>query len=275
MKPEDSALVAQLCAARAGLNIDPDKTYLLESRLAPLARRENFGSIPELITALRASRDDRLAWALVEAMASSETEFFRDRQPFALFRDDVLPTLARMRSGQPIRIWSAACGTGQEAYSLAMVVEDQRALHPGLSVEIFGSDLSERALEKAQSGLYTQFEIQRGLPVRQLVQHFEKAEENWQLSPRIRQMVRWRRVNLASELNTTGRFDVIFCRYVLSAMVEPMRQRVLENMARALTPDGFLFLGQNETVNALDDAFQPVSGRPGLYARNPAYQIAA
>ena len=275
MRPEDIDLVVQLCAARAGLSVDASKTYLLESRLGPVARRENFGSIDDMIAALRAKREDRLAWAIVECMASSETAFFRDRTPFDLFRDEVLPTLARLRDGEPIRIWSAACGSGQEVYSLAMTIEDRRALMPGAKLELFASDLSERALEKAQSGLYTQFEIQRGLPIRQLVRHFERADEMWVLAPRIRQMVRWRRINLVADLSAAGRFDVIFCRYVLGALVEPMRARLLENLARALSPDGFLFLGLGETAVGLSEAFQPVSGRPGLYARNPAFRAAA
>jgi chemotaxis protein methyltransferase CheR len=275
MKPEDRELVAQLCAARAGLKVDPDKAYLIESRLAPVARRESFGSVVDLLAALRTKREDRLAWAVVEAMAHSETAFFRDRVPFDLFRNEVLPTLAKLRNGEPIRIWSAACGAGQEAYSLAMIVDEQRSETPGAKVELFGSDLAERMLEKAQSGLYTQFEAQRGLPIRQLVQHFEKVDEMWQLSPRIRQMVRWRRINLVAELSTAGRFDVIFCRYVLSSLVEPMKLRLLENLARALGPEGFLFLGLDESADLLDGAFHAVPGRPGLYARNPSFRAAA
>jgi chemotaxis protein methyltransferase CheR len=275
MKPEDRELVAQLCAARAGLKVDPDKAYLIESRLAPVARRESFGSVVDLLAALRTKREDRLAWAIVEAMAQAETAFFRDRLPFDLFRNEVLPTLAKLRNGEPIRIWSAACGAGQEAYSLAMIVDEQRSETPGAKVELFGSDLAERLLEKAQTGLYTQFEVQRGLPIRQLVEHFEKVDEMWQLSPRIRQMVRWRRINLVAELSTAGRFDVIFCRYVLSSLVEPMKLRLLENLARALGPEGFLFLGLDERADLLDGAFHAVPGRPGLYARNPSFRAAA
>lgn len=276
MKPEDCELIAQLCAARAGLSVDPDKTYLIESRLGPVARREGFGSIEDLIADLKTHREDRLAWSVVEAMAAGETAFFRDRAPFELFRTEVLPALARLRDGEPIRVWSAACGSGQEIYSLAMIVEEERgALEPGARVELFASDLSERALEKAQSGLYTQFEIQRGLPIRQLVRHFEKTDEMWALSPRIRQMVRWRRINLVSDLSAAGRFDVIFCRYVLNSLTLKARPRLLENLARALSPEGFLFLGEGEAPQGLIDAFQPVPGRPGLYARNPSFRVAA
>ncbi len=275
MKLEDRELVAQLCAARAGLKVDPEKDYLIESRLGAVARREGFGAVADLLTALRSKREDRLAWAIVEAMAQAESSFFRDRTPFELFRNEVLPTLAKVRGGEPIRIWSAACGAGQEVYSLAMIVDDQRAETPGAKVELFGSDLSERHLEKAQSGLFTQFEVQRGLPIRQLVRHFDKTDETWVLSPRIRQMVRWRRINLVAELSTAGRFDVIFCRYVLSSLIEPMQARLLENLARALSPDGYLFLGVDESAEGLAEAFQAVPGREGLYARNPAFRVAA
>ena len=275
MKPDDCALVAELSAARAGLHVDPDKTYLLETRLGPVARREGFGSIAELIENLRARREERLVWAVVEAMAAGETSFFRDRLAFKLFRDEVLPAMARRREGRPIRVWSAGCGSGQEVYSLAISVAEQRGALAGAKVELFASDISERALEKAQSGLYTQFEVQRGLPIRQLVNHFEKADEMWAISPQIRQMVRWRRVNLVADFSAAGQFDVIFCRHVLGALVEPMRAKVLDNLAGALAPDGFLFLSEGEAVAGAVKALHPVAGRAGLYVRNPSARAAA
>lgn len=275
MKPEERQLVAQLCAVRAGLKVDPDKSYLIESRLGPVARREGFGTIPDMIEALRARREERLVWAIVEAMAAGETSFFRDRESWDLFRSEVLPTLSRMRDGESVRIWSAACGSGEEIYSIAMVAEEERGSLPGARIELFASDIGERMLEKAQSGLYTQFEVQRGLPIRGLVRHFERADENWVISPRLRQMIRWRRLNLIAAPQGIGQFDVIFCRYLLFGMVEPMRAKVLENLAACLQPDGFLFLGVGESVTGITDALQPITGRPGLYARNPAFRVAA
>ena len=144
MTPDDIRLVVALCRQRAGLAIDPARTYLIESRLAPLARRESYGSVGELIAGLRARREEPLIWALVEAMTASETAFFRDRTPFHLFRDEILPTLSRMRGPEPIRIWSAGCSTGQEAYSLAMIAEAGQGVEPGARIEVYGSDLSER-----------------------------------------------------------------------------------------------------------------------------------
>jgi chemotaxis protein methyltransferase CheR len=275
MTEEDIRLLVALCKSRAGLKIDPAKTYLIESRLAPLARREGYNSVDDLIAGLKVRREEPLIWAVVEAMTLNETAFFRDREAFGLLRDEVLPTLSRMRGSDPIRIWSAACATGQEAYSLAMIAEEGKGLEPGTRIEIYGSDLSERCLEKAQSGVYNQFEVQRGLPIRLLIQHFEKIDESWRLSPRIRQRVRWRRINLAADLAAVGRFDVILCRHVLGALDEGVRRQVLESLAAALPADGFLMLSPGEAPETLTEAFRPVSGRPGLFARNPAFRVAA
>lgn len=271
MKPEDRDHIAELCAERAGLRVDPEKDYLLESRLAPVARREGFASVADLVESLRSRGEERLVWGVVEAMAFRETSFFRDRAPFDEFRDHVLPALAASRKGKPIRIWSAACSSGQEVYSLAMMVDDQ----PGAHVELYASDLSERALEKAQSGLYTQFEVQRGLPIRRLVRHFEKVDEMWAISPRIRQMIRWRRANLITDLAGVGPFDAIFCRHVLPGMVEAARAKVVEGLAAALAPDGFLVLGAGDAPPDGAAALQPVVNRPGVFRRNPAFRAAA
>jgi chemotaxis protein methyltransferase CheR len=275
VRSDDALLVSQLCAARAGLKVDPDKAYLLESRLAPVARRDGFGSVDDLLATLRAKREERMIWAVVEAMTMGETSFFRDRKPFIRFRDELLPDVVRRRAGAPVRIWSAACAAGQEIYSLAMLVDGQSPYLSGARIELYGSDLNERALEKAQSGLYTQFEVQRGLPIRQLVQHFEKTDDMWTLSPRIRQMVRWRRINLVGDLSALGQFDVIFCRYLLSSLVAPMQARVLESLAMALTPEGYLVLGEGETVDGVTDALQPRAGDDGLFGRNPDFRAAA
>jgi chemotaxis protein methyltransferase CheR len=275
MRPEDIEDIRGVVLSRSGVVIDPTKTYLIETRLAPLVRREGFASHAELVQAIRTRRDDKLMWALTEALTSSETSFFRDRAPFDQFRDEFLPELAARRGDRPIRVWSAACATGQEPYSLAMIVDAERSKLPAAQIELFGSDLSERCLEKAQSGLYTQFEVQRGLPIRLLVRYFEQADELWALSPRVRQMVRWRRVNLLADLGPLGQFDVIFCRNVISAFDEAVRRRVLEQLAMALPDDGRLVLGLDETVMGVTEALQPVPGRRGVYAPSPGFRRAA
>lgn len=242
--PLDRSFLAALCLARAGLSVDPGKSYLIESRLGPVARREGFASPEALITALRSQPDDRMAWATVEAMTLPETEFFRDRPMFEYLAQAVLPQLARRRAGAPVRIWSIACGGGQEIYSLAMMLADA----PGATVptELFGSDLSERSLEKAQAGLYSQFEVQRGLRARDLVRNFEARGEAFVLSPRIRQMVRWRRINLLDDLSRFGPFDLLLCRNVLGSLVPEARTRVLGSLRQTLAPGGRLVLGPKD-----------------------------
>jgi chemotaxis protein methyltransferase CheR len=272
---EEVALIVSLCRARAGLKLAPDKTYLMESRLAPAARRESFDSVSDLLAAIRARRDEALIWAAVEAVSSGETAFFRDRAPFQAFRDELIPQLARARAGHTIRVWSAACATGQEIYSLAMLCEDMAAEDPSLRIELAASDLSSKALERAQSGLYNQFEVQRGLPIRLLARHFEKSDDQWRVSQAIRQRVRWRRINLVAGLTAIGRFDVVFCRYVLGHMTEEAQVKVLSELTSVIPEDGFLVLGQKETAAGLGEAFRPVVGRPGLFRRNPDYRAAA
>jgi chemotaxis protein methyltransferase CheR len=275
MKREDVDTIRSLVHARSGVVLDPEKTYQIETGLAPVARRAGFASLPDLVQAIRAQRDERLLWAATEALTSSETSFFRDRVPFRAFREEILPELTAKRGDKPIRIWCAAGATGQEPYSLAMIIDDEQAKLGDARIELFASDISERALEKAQRGLYTQFEVQRGLPIRLLVRHFEKVDEQWALSPRIRQMVRWRRINLLADLRALGRYDVILCRNVLSSFDEPTRRRVLDQLASALAEDGWLVLGLDETLGGASDRLKPVAGRRGFYAPSHEAHAAA
>jgi len=274
VKPDEIEFVAEIARVGAGLNVDREKIYLLESRLAPVARREGFGSIREMLLSVRQRREEKLIWAVVEALAQGEAAFFREPRLFERLREEILPALALRRpEGQAIRIFSAGCGSGQEAYSLALSVEDAGAGVLACGVEIMGGDLSERALEKAQSGLYTQFEVQRGLPIRLLVRHFEKRDELWALSPRIRSMVVWKRVNLNLDFRGLGRFDVILCRGVLGNMEPAARTRALERLSAALQPGGYLVLGADEAVGEMPDTFQP--GEGGVHRRKPDVRVAA
>ena len=275
MNPDDMELLAALARQRGGLRIESDKAYLVESRLNPLARREGFESIEAMVAALRAHRDDRLIWAVVEALTLNETAFFRDREVFAHLRDELLPALSRQQRDRPIRIWSAACSTGQEVYSLAMTAAESRDIEPGAQFEFFGSDLSDRCLEKAQSGLYTQFEVQRGLPIRLLVKHFENQDEMWAISPRIRQSVRWRRINLMADLSSMGKFDAILLRNVLPGLDPGVHGRVIESLTARLEDDGVLLLGGGETLPGAASALRPVANHPGLFKPDPSARAAA
>lgn len=274
MSTDDLDLVRSLVQNRSGVVIDASKTYLIESGLAPVARREGFATIGEMIASVRTRRDDRLMWAITEGLTGIETSFFRDITPFQYFRERMLPTLAAGRRSEPIRIWSAACATGQEVYSLAMVVDEDRPKLLGAPVEIFASDISEHCLEKAQAGTYNQFEVQRGLSVKLLLRNFEQTGEMWRIAPSLRQLVRWRRLNLLGGLQGAGPFDVIFCRYVTGLFDEPTRRRVLDMLASALTDDGYLVLGLSETAGSID-SLRPERGYPGVYRRNPAHQAVA
>ena len=275
MNPTEIAQVVSLSRALAGLKVAPDKTYLMESRLAPVARREGYDTIGDLLAAVRARRDDPLVWAVVEAMAAGESAFFRDRAPFKEFRDEIVPQLMRSRGGGPIRVWSTACGAGQEIHSLAMIVSDLAESEPDLRIELAASDLSRLAIERAQAGLYNQFEVQRGLPIRRLAQHFEKEGDQWRIAAEVRKRVKWRRINLIAGLRQIGRFDVVFCRYVLCGMTEDAQRKVIDDLACIVPEDGYLVLGLKETAAPMGHAFQPVVGRPGLYRRNPTYAAAA
>ena len=171
-------------------------------------------------------------WAVTEAMSPQETQFFRDSSPFAVVRDVMLPKLAGRAGDQPIRIWSGACATGQEIYSLAMIADEDRPKLGSTRVELFVSDLSEAALAKAQAGLYTQFEIQRGLPIKLLLRYFQREDEMWQVAPSLRQMIRWKRINLLADLTPLGQFDIVFCRYVTSYFDDATRARSATHRSR-------------------------------------------
>ena len=249
MTPDQRVMVARLCADRAGLQVDPEKEYLLENRLGPVARREGFAGLAEMLQTLHARGDERLVWAVVEAMSPAETVFFRDPQTFEALAAHALQDLAIRRRGETLRVWVSACGGGQEVYSLAMLLDEQAPA--GITLDLCASDLSERRLEKARAGVYSQFEVQRGLSARRLVRHFEKLDDSFVLTHRVRQMVRWRRVNLLEDLTPLGQFDLIFCRNVLGSMVDTVRTELLGNLTRALAEGGYLVTGLGDSVSGL------------------------
>ncbi len=269
MTPQDRDLIARLCGERAGLRIEPEKSHLLENRLGPVARREGFASVHEFVCAVRDRGEERLIWAAVEALSPAETAFFRDPAVFELILAQVLAALAGRNEAGPVRIWAASAGTGQEVYSLAMSLLE--AAPAGGRVEIFASDLSEHRLEKAQGGLYSQFEVQRGLSAHRLVRHFETAEEGFALLPAVRATVQWQRVNLIEDLGRLGRFDLVLCRNLLNCLHAAARERVLGSLIAALRPGGCLVLGATEVAPGLAAA----EGRPGFFFEGSAAARAA
>jgi chemotaxis protein methyltransferase CheR len=259
---------------RSGLVLSADKQYLVESRLLPVARKAGLANLGALVEALKPGNDDALMSAVVEAMATNESFFFRDKIPFEHFRSIVMPALlAARRASRTIRIWCAAASTGQEPYSLAMCLKGMEREVAGWRIEILATDLSNEVLEKARAGLYSQFEVQRGLPIQLLIKHFTQVGELWQVAPDIRAMVKFRQLNLLSSFSNLGMFDLIFCRNVLIYFDQETKIAVLEKLARVTASDGYLVLGAAESVVGLTDSFKIVGDKHGLYMPNARSSI--
>lgn len=259
MTPEDFDSLRVLAAERAGVALSPERAQLVEHRLGPVARREGLANVAVLIAAVKDQPHGRLAWAAIEAVLNAETWFRRDRAPFDTYAREVLPAISRVRSEGRVRVWSAGCSTGQEAWSLAM--------QPGPArLDVLGTDLSSRAIEKATSRLYTPFEVQRGLSARRMLECFEQTGDAWRVRDEIAAPVRLERHNLLDGPPEADRFDVIFCRYVLEDMAPARRTTALRTLADAMADDGCLFVGLNETLED-GEAFRPVAGRKGLFVK--------
>jgi chemotaxis protein methyltransferase CheR len=271
MTPHDFEFLRRLLKERSGLVLSAEKDYLLESRLLPLARRQGMSSLGELVMRLRQAGTATLAIAVTEAMTTNETFFFRDRLPFDHLRDTIIPALIAARArAKRIRIWCTAASSGQEPYSIAMLLKALAPQLMGFRVDILATDLSSEVIDRAKAGLYTQFEVQRGLPIQLLVKHFSKREELWEIAPELRAMVQFRTLNLLNDFSPLGTFDVVFCRNVLIYFDQPTKTGVLERVVRQMPDDGYLILGAAETVVGLTDSFVPMPDRRGLYKPNGA-----
>ncbi|MCL6550937.1 MAG: protein-glutamate O-methyltransferase CheR [Acidothermus cellulolyticus] len=259
--------VADLVKQMTAINLGPGKEYLVENRLAPLAREAGFRDVAALIGRVQASGDERLRRQIVEALTTNETSFFRDREPFTVLRQVVIPDLCRRRAGtRRITIWSAGCSSGQEPYSIAMTVIDHPLITSEWSVEILATDVSEEMLAKAKSGRYSQLEVNRGLPAPLLVRHFERCETDWRVVAPVRNLVRFQKLNLAEDFNLPF-VDVVFLRNVLIYFDTPTKIDVLRRVREVLRPDGYLFLGGSETTLGLDDAFDRLVAGAGTFYR--------
>jgi chemotaxis protein methyltransferase CheR len=265
----DYEFLRKLLKERSGLDLSPDKQYLVESRLVPLARRIGLPGITDLVQKIKAGSAEALTADVVEAMTTNETFFFRDKIPFDHLRETMLPALLQARAGRrALRIWCAASSTGQEPYSIAMCLKEFGAPLAGWRIEILATDLSQGVLEKSKSGLFSQFEVQRGLPIQLLVKHFTQVGELWQLNADIRAMVQHRQLNLLHDFGHLGTFDVIFCRNVLIYFDQDTKSGIFERLAKVVEPDGFMALGAAESVVGISDAFKADPERRGLYRPN-------
>ena len=270
MTPLDYEYLRKILKERSGLDLSADKQYLVESRLVPLARKAGLAGIPELVAKMK-SGAEALASDVVEAMTTNETFFFRDKIPFDHLRDTILPALMQTRaSSKLVRIWSAASSTGQEPYSIAMCLKEKAAQLAGWRFEIVATDLSQEVLEKSKAGIYSQFEVQRGLPIQLLVKYFTQTGELWQINADIRGMVQHRPLNLLEDFSHLGKFDVIFCRNVLIYFDQETKVSIFERMNKVIEPDGMLMLGAAESVVGITDSFRPCPDKRGLYQPNPS-----
>ncbi len=266
MKDEVFALLAKLLREQSGLALPRDKEYLLESRLTPVARRHGLDSIEAMSQAIRSGQRREIERDIVEAMTTNESFFFRDAGTFDMFRKTILPALHTARAASKrLRFWFAACSSGQEPYSVAMIMEEERARFAGWTVEMLGTDISAEMVQRSQSGLYTHFEAQRGLPIQFLAKYFDKEEQGWRIKAPMRDRIKFKTFNLLESFGAHGTFDVIFCRNVLIYFDLATKREILNRMNRQIAPDGVLFLGGAETVIGVCDKFAPHPGHAGVF----------
>jgi chemotaxis protein methyltransferase CheR len=257
--------VSQLVRKEASIVLAPGKEYLVEARLIPVAREVGAQSVNDFLTELQRRPNPLNQRRIVDALTTNETSWFRDREPFAALTDVVLPELIKARaSTRKLRFWSAASSSGQEAYSLAMLLSEN--LPPGWNYEIMGTDISTEMVKRAETAQYSQVEVNRGLPASQLVQYFERAGAHWRITPALRRNVSFRLMNLTAPLPAMQPFDVVFLRNVLIYFDVAVKRTVLQNVSRLLRPDGWLFLGAAETTIGIDDNYERVAaGRTSAY----------
>lgn len=260
-----------LCSAvkeRSGIVITPEKAYLVDNRLAPIARRTEHDDVAGLLATLRSKQEENLLRDVTDALTTNESFFFRDQKPFDAFRDLMLPQILETKAHtRSLRIWCAACSSGQEPYSLAMILRDHAAKIEGWKIDIVGTDISHTILERAKAGSYTQFEVQRGLPVKYLVQYFQKDNDLWTIADELKQMVNYKFFNLLEDPVGQGTFDIVFCRNVLIYFDPETKTKVLDGIAKSMLPAGFLTLGAAETIFGLTDAFTTEPERGGVYRK--------
>jgi chemotaxis protein methyltransferase CheR len=257
--------VSQLVRKEASIVLAPGKEYLVEARLIPVARAVGSPSVTDFLAELQRRPDPANQRRIIDALTTNETSWFRDREPFSALTDVVLPELVKSRaSSRKVRLWSAASSSGQEAYSLAITMQER--LPAGWNYEIMGTDISTEMVKRAETAQYSQVEVNRGLPASQLVQYFERAGAHWRITPQLRRNVSFRLMNLTTPLPAMQPFDVIFLRNVLIYFDVAVKRTVLQNVARLLRPDGWLFLGAAETTIGIDDNYERVAaGRTSAY----------
>lgn len=265
MNTEDFKFLCELMKKRSGIVLGEDKAYLLESRLSTILRKRKIDSLAILVSTIQMKWDETLINEIIDAMTTNESLFFRDMKPFQTLKRVCLPQLLQARAAtKKIRIWSAACSSGQEAFSIAMTIAEDMPKFNGWTIEILGTDISDKILEKGKEGIYSQFEIQRGLPVTMLVKYFTHEDTNWRIKPELKKMVQLKHSNLIEPPNL-GTFDIIMCRNVLIYFDRPTKAAVFDHLANSIAKDGYLFLGGAETTIGVTEKFSLVPGERAVY----------
>lgn len=251
---------------RMGLSLTPDKSYLLDSRLTPVSKKWNFPNLEMMTMSLRGMPDPRMVQDVIEAMTAHDTSFFMDNRSFVFFEKTALPAIMKNRRTKHLRLWCAACSSGQEPYSLALALRELGLHVQGWRIEILATDVSKIILAAAEQGIYQQLEVQRGLSSKLLVKYFDQRRDGqWEIKSEIRRMVTFRHFNLLDNLMALGQFDAIFCRNVLNTFDDKTANRVIAALAPQLTPDGYLFLGEDEAVQD-PGPLAPITDTPGVFA---------
>lgn len=265
MTPQEFNYLREFLHSQSGLDLAEDKRYLVEARLNPIARRAGIADLSALVTALRTTPDVKLKTAVIEAMTTNESSFFRDRTPFDHFRNTIVPHFLEARAARrEIKVWCSAASTGQEPYSLAITAREDARMN-AWRLDVLATDLAETVMDRGKAGVYSQFEVQRGMPAQMLIKYFSQDGDMWELDPAIRRMIRWQKLNLLGSFAGIGRFDIVFCRNVLIYFDRQTKSDVLTRIADVLEPDGYLLLGAAETVVGLSDRFEAVPNCRGLY----------
>ena len=268
MSPQSYSYICELVRARSAIVLDAGKEYLVESRLIPYARTAGFASIDELAAAMERTPFGAMHRGAIEAMTTNETSFFRDIHPFDTLRTEVIPEIMARRSAErTLNFWCAAASTGQESYSVAMLLREHFPALKDWKLHFLATDLSTATLAKARSGRYSQLEVNRGLPAPLLVKYFTKVGMEWQVNDDIRGMVEFRELNLIERWPAMPKCDIVFMRNVLIYFDVEVKRQILANVRSVMDPNGYLLLGSAETTMAIDDKFERVQMGRGVTYR--------
>tara|TARA_R110002111_G_scaffold262289_1_gene337812 strand:+ start:97536 stop:98405 length:870 start_codon:yes stop_codon:yes gene_type:complete len=270
VSPEDYKYITKFLLDTTGLSLGENKEYLLEARLIPVAQANGMNGMQDLVLSLRTHRDKSLEQEVMEAMTTNESSFFRDRRPFDELKSAILPDIiADRKMTQKLRIWCAACSNGQEPYSIVMALRENFPELANWNIQITATDLCTKALKRAEMGVYSQFEVQRGLPVQLLMKYFEQCEQGWKIKHDPGVSIQWKHLNLLEDFQHLGMFDIVFCRNVLIYFEPDMKRNILDRVRNQMNASGVLLLGAAETVLGISDSYSKLSG-----CQSAIYQIA-